>query len=110
MTKKQAIRDYMAYQLSKEGFVAYWKEYCKNPPRSIVQLGEESPGSLECPVKVEEKEAACEICGEKSAEGGKPLLKCGACKVVSYCSKDCQKTDWKRVHKRVCPELKSRGL
>jgi hypothetical protein len=31
----------------------------------------------------------------------KPLLNCGACKKVKYCSKECQKEDWKR-HKLVC--------
>ena len=34
-----------------------------------------------------------------------PMLKCGACEVVNYCSKDCQKCDW-REHKTKCAALK----
>lgn len=30
-----------------------------------------------------------------------PLMKCGACKSVYYCSRDCQIADWKN-HKLVC--------
>ncbi|RPA72403.1 hypothetical protein BJ508DRAFT_381582 [Ascobolus immersus RN42] len=38
----------------------------------------------------------CKIC----SKSGK-LLQCGGCKTVSYCSKECQKTDWK-AHKSIC--------
>ncbi|KAM7218632.1 putative MYND domain protein [Rhypophila decipiens] len=31
----------------------------------------------------------------------KPLLKCGACKSTPYCSRECQKADW-RIHKNIC--------
>lgn len=29
------------------------------------------------------------------------LMKCGKCKAISYCSKECQKADWK-IHKGLC--------
>lgn len=38
----------------------------------------------------------CRMCGCK---GG---LKCGACKKVSYCSKEHQQFDWKLFHKKEC--------
>ncbi|KAI5796548.1 hypothetical protein EDC01DRAFT_42838 [Geopyxis carbonaria] len=31
-----------------------------------------------------------------------PLLRCSGCKVVHYCSRDCQKEDFKYVHKAEC--------
>lgn len=37
----------------------------------------------------------CRVCLKE------PAKKCAACKDVSYCSKDCQKFDWKE-HKEVC--------
>jgi hypothetical protein len=41
----------------------------------------------------------CTICGESSK------MQCGACKVSWYCSKECQKEDWK-VHKKLCSKFK----
>lgn len=40
----------------------------------------------------------CACCGE--ATSGK--LMCGRCKKVVYCSKTCQKQDWKKQHKNTC--------
>ncbi|RDW75245.1 hypothetical protein BP6252_06387 [Coleophoma cylindrospora] len=34
-------------------------------------------------------------------DDGKKLLRCGKCKVASYCGKECQTAHWKE-HKRVC--------
>ena len=45
----------------------------------------------------------CASCGVM--EAGECVLKqCGRCKLVSYCSKDCQVTDWKAGHKHVCTD------
>ncbi len=30
------------------------------------------------------------------------LLRCGSCHIISYCSKNCQVTDWKSYHKKEC--------
>jgi hypothetical protein len=35
----------------------------------------------------------------------KTFLICGHCKVTSYCSKACQKTHWKKEHKKACKEF-----
>ena len=35
----------------------------------------------------------------------KRFLKCGQCRLPLYCSKDCQKNDWKVRHKKVCREI-----
>ena len=43
-------------------------------------------------------DAACAAnCGEVNAN-----FVCGGCKLVRYCSKDCQKADWKKNHKKLC--------
>lgn len=47
---------------------------------------------------------ACIKCGAThttSTPGVKPLNRCGRCKKVFYCSKECQKQDW-NVHKGAC--------
>jgi hypothetical protein len=47
--------------------------------------------------------ASCQKCGKGKAEGMK-LSFCGACRSVSYCSRVCQKADWK-THKTICKRL-----
>ncbi|KAK8088301.1 hypothetical protein PG997_003262 [Apiospora hydei] len=43
----------------------------------------------------------CRSCGKtKTATGGK-LMQCARCKEVAYCSKECQKADWKK-HRQEC--------
>jgi len=41
------------------------------------------------------------VCGKGRAAGAK-LQTCAACGIVPYCSKACQKVDWKRGHKAAC--------
>jgi len=48
--------------------------------------------------KALEARPACDRCGCVSEQG---LLKCGGCHKVAYCSKECQKADWKG-HKASC--------
>lgn len=53
------------------------------------------------------KEGVCCCCFQKSNKS--QLLKCGRCKAVSYCSRECQVKDWGSMHKQVCcrPQTKS---
>jgi hypothetical protein len=43
----------------------------------------------------------CLNCGKTAADVCKRLSKCSRCKLVSYCSKDCQSADWKG-HRAFC--------
>ena len=44
------------------------------------------------------------ICGQcgKTEEPGETFNHCSRCKVVSYCSKACQKQHWRGGHKDTC--------
>ncbi|KAF1950442.1 hypothetical protein CC80DRAFT_578477 [Byssothecium circinans] len=44
---------------------------------------------------------ACGGCGVEQGEEGTVLMQCARCKDRKYCSKDCQRKQWK-IHKRVC--------
>jgi len=43
----------------------------------------------------------CASCFQAVDEFGKGLMKCSVCRIVRYCSKECQKSDWQR-HKNFC--------
>ena len=48
---------------------------------------------------------ACRVCGaKKSADSGKALKKCSRCKIVRYCSQECQRRDWEE-HKMMCGDF-----
>ncbi|RDL39875.1 uncharacterized protein BP5553_04215 [Venustampulla echinocandica] len=44
---------------------------------------------------------ACSSCKKGASTFSTPLLRCAGCLKASYCSKRCQKNDWKE-HKKVC--------
>ena len=53
--------------------------------------------------------SSCEVCGKKEKNLG-DFQKCGRCKLSYYCSRSCQKLDWKK-HKLLCkPRRGSDGL
>ncbi|KAJ3068000.1 hypothetical protein HDU98_008814 [Podochytrium sp. JEL0797] len=43
----------------------------------------------------------CQKRPDVGAEGGKDFQRCGGCQRVRYCSRECQRADWKE-HKKVC--------
>lgn len=43
----------------------------------------------------------CAFCAKANAKDGGPLKKCSGCKIVGYCSRDCQRGHWK-AHKVTC--------
>lgn len=47
----------------------------------------------------------CTCCGRMGSEDV-ILMKCSACKAVVYCTRECQKKDWKAGHKQKCQILR----
>lgn len=43
----------------------------------------------------------CDGCGSEEGKSGQQLKSCAKCKSASYCSRECQKSDWKK-HKKYC--------
>jgi splicing suppressor protein 51 len=46
-------------------------------------------------------EANCAHCNKTEAQLSEPLKTCAKCKIATYCSRDCQKAEWKD-HKKLC--------
>ena len=46
----------------------------------------------------------CRCCGQVlvSMDRDVKLMSCGVCKITHYCNRECQKRDWKAMHKAVC--------
>jgi len=65
---------------------------CEHPRKTIVDVGDDHT------------HGADESCGKflcKAPKNRMKLMACSLCKTVQYCSKECQKMDWKR-HKALC--------
>ncbi|OTB20103.1 hypothetical protein K445DRAFT_51281 [Daldinia sp. EC12] len=50
------------------------------------------------------EEPSCYSCGKIEADLGKALMRCGHCKGIWYCDKECQKAHWE-IHKPTCRVL-----
>lgn len=84
--------------LTPEAFVEYFEEYKKEMVKT-----DASWAKVKCPVQLPAKYGVevCGACGGKEGKEGAVLLQCAKCKGQKYCSKECQKEDWKR-HKSGC--------
>lgn len=58
------------------------------------------PPPEQAPPRICARKGCGQVCDseEKQRAGGR----CSACSIPWYCSKECQKSDWKRAHKREC--------
>ncbi|KAH8655522.1 hypothetical protein BX600DRAFT_469774 [Xylariales sp. PMI_506] len=52
----------------------------------------------------EELEDACENCNKNESVAGISLMPCSGCRKAKYCSKNCQRENW-RAHKIVCKSI-----
>lgn len=60
---------------------------------------EYSGGGVDVDEETEEEVSRMDLCGVCGFGAGK---KCGGCRQVSYCSKECQVVDWKGGHREEC--------
>ncbi|KAM5441428.1 hypothetical protein MferCBS31731_003499 [Microsporum ferrugineum] len=61
-----------------------------------------TPGISQTMKTLAVKEEACSNCGGTKPGSGTKLLRCSGCKVTKYCSKECQREDWRLKHKLAC--------
>ena len=59
-------------------------------------------------VKVRHASEFCDECGQARKDESSKLLKCGSCRIVRYCTEQCQRESWK-YHKDLCPFFKAWG-
>ena len=74
---------------ASKGLVADWRVSILQP---VPKQGEKTTAVIK---------EMCALCGKEEEAGGAPLKACARCKVQKYCSKECQKADWK-MHKKTC--------
>lgn len=77
---------------------------------SQLQLFDGKPPFSRPPLRVEKSTgyadkglSACHYC----QKGTESLKACGACRKTRYCSRECQKLDFK-IHKKVCKQLQQK--
>jgi hypothetical protein len=92
-------------EINPKAFKQFFKTYRAERAIEHKGLGWET---TECPV--DSVTAACEGCGvdENCAADGTVanLRKCAKCLEVRYCSRECQKSDWKS-HRPFCKSAKN---
>jgi len=63
--------------------------------------------SPQCDANEDNEMATCTSCDKKQTNEEDFFQKCSSCKIASYCSRSCQKTDWSQ-HKKWCKEVAKR--
>ena len=84
---KRCSKCKLQYYCSKECQQSDWKNH-----KAVCREGYSEETS------VAELQEACSVCSKKGSK------KCSNCKLQFYCSKQCQKKDWKN-HKAICKEV-----
>ena len=72
-----------------------------NMSQLLAAMGRNTKKELPCPKIVIPKSAKCSNCKGREQK----MMACGQCKQAFYCSKECQKKDWKQ-HKKSCAPRK----
>eukprot|EP00980_Cylindrotheca_fusiformis_P009384 scaffold2049_cov108-Cylindrotheca_fusiformis.AAC.10 len=54
-------------------------------------------------LKAQPKMGRCSHCKKRELRSN--LMLCGGCNFMHYCSRDCQRADWKKGHKLFCAHL-----
>ncbi|KAK4541986.1 hypothetical protein LTR36_007186 [Oleoguttula mirabilis] len=101
---KAVAKGVAAKALTPAAYTKFWEAYRGEKLKADMDWE-----GLECPAVVQGGQAeqgggsedVCGACTAEEGKGGSPLLQCGRCKTQRYCSKECQRKDW-RAHKVGC--------
>ena len=61
-----------------------------------------APDSVESTLKSSKEYLCCRACGIAAWELKRPLSQCARCRAAHYCSKLCQRLDWRQGHAETC--------
>mmetsp|Transcript_396 Transcript_396/g.822 ORF Transcript_396/g.822 Transcript_396/m.822 type:complete len:135 (-) Transcript_396:156-560(-) len=76
--------------------VSRYMQYCK-------VIDNSSSGSIRSAMT--ETLQSCRCCGAQPTDPNQRLKRCGGCRVVRYCSVECQNDDWRYSHHLECEEM-----
>lgn len=80
--------------------IDYYNKVINKPPECEIHEDKKSDNTLLEP-KLRKGVNSCSVCSSFSN-----LKRCKNCKKVYYCSRECQKADW-RLHKNICQLCKT---
>lgn len=82
---------------------ADWNKFRENPSDDTLSSDGSDDEDFDVFDEFEDdaEENSCSGCGTPQSELGSPLSHCAKCKTQFYCSRECQKNDWK-FHKKSC--------
>ena len=92
--------------LGHDGKEAFTKAFTDGMPKFITPIGQNVVSVAATQEELSRlttvSGSACDHCGVTRSDAGNALLKCGRCGLAHYCSKKCQKLQWKAGHKAAC--------
>jgi len=86
----------------KRDAARFMKQFGRQGPPGCVPVYV-GPGGIRTAAQIENDTDQCAKCGKEQYLVGR-LKKCTVCQKTYYCSRECQKSDWKR-HKKICRTL-----
>eukprot|EP00518_Triparma_eleuthera_P007688 CAMPEP_0182477214 /NCGR_PEP_ID=MMETSP1319-20130603/30526_1 /TAXON_ID=172717 /ORGANISM="Bolidomonas pacifica, Strain RCC208" /LENGTH=382 /DNA_ID=CAMNT_0024678401 /DNA_START=170 /DNA_END=1316 /DNA_ORIENTATION=- len=104
---RQLQKEFLGQACTLYGAVPCYELLVTNALIGLCQSDPQPQSIPNCTVPVRiEPLRCCALCARLSSTAPAftktKLMKCSSCKEVSYCSKACQKKDWKRAHKAIC--------
>jgi tetratricopeptide (TPR) repeat protein len=102
-SKKQTVPSAKYFKRAKKNKASAKKAPTASAPSSFIDciLDQRGLNQFDILDGIETYHGRCSFCHLPPQENKKPFAKCSRCKIVSYCSPKCQKSDWS-MHKKSC--------